>query len=167
MDSALVIRDIVLPGDIPEIEAFLDDSDCDRLRYLPLVIESKNGFAFVAEVNAKVVGWVLVHTSYRSEIGWLPDPETAKLHSGENAYIENIAVADACQKRGIGRELLLVAESRARKKGKTTMWLHVNDQNAGAIRFYERESWVYQNKVCPEWYDKRPMRVYCKVLCDA
>jgi ribosomal-protein-alanine N-acetyltransferase len=54
------------------------------------------------------------------------------------ARLYSIAVADAARGRGLGEALLAAAEKAARKLGCTRMRLEVRQDNAGAVRLYER-----------------------------
>jgi ribosomal-protein-alanine acetyltransferase len=54
------------------------------------------------------------------------------------ARLYSIAVADAARGRGLGETLLKAAEHAARKRGCVSLRLEVRQDNAGAIRLYER-----------------------------
>lgn len=61
----------------------------------------------------------------------------------ENALeIERIYVEKSYQGRGIGQQLLDFAVEQARQANKSWIWLGVWDQNAAAIRFYERHGFT-------------------------
>jgi len=49
--------------------------------------------------------------------------------------IRQVAVADAWQRRGLGRALMLAAEARAREEGARSVWLNAR---VTAAAFYER-----------------------------
>ena len=53
------------------------------------------------------------------------------------AHIRMLGVAPAAQGRGIGRALMIEAESRARAAGKTEITLHTTGWMAGAQRLYD------------------------------
>jgi len=57
------------------------------------------------------------------------------------AYVQTIEVAPAARRRGIARELLSRAEESARLVGARSIWLHVEAENAGAIRLYEAQGY--------------------------
>jgi ribosomal-protein-alanine N-acetyltransferase len=54
------------------------------------------------------------------------------------ARLYSIAVADAARGRGLGEALLAAAESAAQRHGARRMRLEVRQDNAAAIRLYER-----------------------------
>ena len=57
------------------------------------------------------------------------------------ARLYSIAVADAARGRGLGVALLTAAERAARKRGAARMRLEVRQDNAAAIRLYERQGY--------------------------
>jgi ribosomal protein S18 acetylase RimI-like enzyme len=57
------------------------------------------------------------------------------------ARLYSIAVAHAARGRGIGEALLAAAESAAQKHGCPRLRLEVRQDNAGAIRLYERHGY--------------------------
>lgn len=57
---------------------------------------------------------------------------------GDIARLYSIAVAHAARGRGLGQALLAAAEDAARERACTRMRLEVRQDNAGAIRLYER-----------------------------
>lgn len=54
------------------------------------------------------------------------------------ARLYSIAVADTARGRGLGEALLKAAEHAARKRGCISLRLEVRQDNAGAVRLYER-----------------------------
>lgn len=78
---------------------------------------------FVWEENGEIIGNVSL-VPYR--------------HARRRYYlIANVAVHPDYRRRGIGRMLTQAAIQRARQKGATEIWLHVREDNPGAIRLYE------------------------------
>lgn len=84
-----------------------------------------------------------------------------RIHS---AYIQTIEVAPGERQQGIGSELLRRVESSGRGVGAATISLHVDTENASAIRLYEAHG--YQRKGREENYyaQNRPALVYSKSL---
>jgi ribosomal protein S18 acetylase RimI-like enzyme len=160
----LLIRDIDLTEDTVALESFLDDSDMARLSQLNAVLAFQKTICLVADISRMAAGWVLVHLTYCQGLDWMPDPDTIRFQQETNAYVENLAVAPLLRNRGIGRQLLLSAETRCRDLGKDTLWLHVSEDNISAQRFYKRENWTYQYTVYPEWRNRQAMQVYRKSL---
>lgn len=57
-------------------------------------------------------------------------------------YVVTIDVASEFRRAGIGRQLLEQAEQKVRAAGVARVGLHVAVDNAGAIRFYERQGYA-------------------------
>jgi [ribosomal protein S18]-alanine N-acetyltransferase len=57
-------------------------------------------------------------------------------------YVVTIDVAPELRRAGVGRRLLEQAERQVHAAGVTRMGLHVAVDNAGAIRFYERQGYA-------------------------
>jgi ribosomal protein S18 acetylase RimI-like enzyme len=62
-----------------------------------------------------------------------PEDDPLEAH---RAHIRMLGVAPDVQGHGIGRALMVEAESRAREAGKTEMTLHTTDKMAAAQRLY-------------------------------
>ena len=62
------------------------------------------------------------------------------------AYIQTIEVAPEARRGGVGRELLNRIEGSAREAGVGSIWLHVEADNAGAIRLYEAHGYRCQGR---------------------
>ncbi len=77
---------------------------------------------FVWEENGEIIGNVSL-VPYRR-------------HRHRYFLIANVAVHPEHRRRGIGRLLTLAAIQRAREKHTHEIWLHVRDDNPGAIRLY-------------------------------
>uniref|UniRef100_A0A061RMD9 Gcn5-related n-acetyltransferase-like n=1 Tax=Tetraselmis sp. GSL018 TaxID=582737 RepID=A0A061RMD9_9CHLO len=75
-----------------------------------------------------------------------PFPTSAK----ERLYVCNMAVDPLARRRGIARALLERAEQIGRCWGETWLWLHVDHDNAPAIRLYESAGYVIQS-IDPWW----------------
>lgn len=55
-----------------------------------------------------------------------------------DAELDNLAVAEAFRRRGIGGALLAAFLARATAAGCTAVFLEVNERNCGALEFYAR-----------------------------
>ncbi len=164
MDLIADIREASFPNDIEALEGFLDKDDRKFMDKLPSIVSSHDGFCLVADNKGMPFGWAVVHLNYRADYGWDTDADTIRFQTGENSYLENLAVAQSYRRHGIGTRLLQAAESRTVGEGKKAMWLHVREQNTDAVRFYERENWCHRRTSHPAWCNKEPMRVYMKSL---
>lgn len=91
-------------------------------------------WAFVAEVQEKIVGFALYYVRYST---W----------KGSRMYLEDIIVTEDYRRHGIGSLMMdvLMAEAKDRKFHGIT-W-QVLEWNTPAIRFYEQ----YKAKFDPEW----------------
>ena len=66
-------------------------------------------------------------------------------------YVITIDVAPEFRRAGVGRQLLEQAEQKVRAAGLARVGLHVAVDNAGAIRFYERQGYACMG-VAPCFY---------------
>ena len=65
-------------------------------------------------------------------------PAQSDLNDPRSLEVERIYVRRAHKGRGLGRRLMEHAESLARTRGRSTLWLGVWERNAEAIAFYRR-----------------------------
>ena len=80
------------------------------------------------------------------------------------AYIQTIEVHPAFRGRGIGAELLVRAEESARSAGAHSVSLHVDIENAAAIRLYESRGYVRQGREEHYYARHRAAFIYAKPL---
>lgn len=106
----------------------------DFIRWAPRLAEAAATphTGFVWEQDGKVVGNAsLIPFSYQ----------------GQRIYlIANIATHPEYRQRGIGRALTEHALQYARQRKANAVWLHVRDDNPGAIRIYARLGFVEQDR---------------------
>jgi ribosomal-protein-alanine N-acetyltransferase len=62
------------------------------------------------------------------------------------AYLMTIEVMPEARGSGVGAELLLRSEESAREAGCALIWLHVDEENEGAIRLYKRFDYVFEGR---------------------
>ena len=69
----------------------------------------------------------------------------------ENAEVDNIAVAESCRRRGVGKKLLKKLETEAKERGARVILLEVRVSNAPAMTMYLQEGFkgIY---VRPRYY---------------
>ena len=158
------IRPLDFDRDERALSAFLEAADQRRLQQARGAIQDGDSIVLVAEVNGRVVGWAVVQTRYREDLNWEPDGDALSFVGGENAYLENLEVAEFFRGQGIGRELLAAIEEEVRRRGRQILWLHTAEQNYRAHRFYEREGWSHARTVYPPWRNGVPIRVYVKSI---
>ena len=127
------------PMDLPalialERNAFTTDHLSPRQYRQHLV--SPTALVLVAVDDAGLLGTALVF--------FRRDSDLARLYS--------IAVADGARGRGIGEALLSAAERAARARGSGRLRLEVHQDNAAAMRLYQRRGYV-RFAQCPEYYE--------------
>ncbi|MDR3727709.1 MAG: N-acetyltransferase [Terracidiphilus sp.] len=101
-------------------------------RYMRQLVNSSDAATWIAEDERRMAGFAIVE--------WTQDtgPRTA--------YIQTIEVAPDDRHRGIASELLRRLEGSARAVGAEAIELHVDAENAGAIRIYQAQGYVYQGR---------------------
>jgi ribosomal protein S18 acetylase RimI-like enzyme len=87
------------------------------------LIDRSNALTWIAEGDGQMGGFAIV--------------ELRREQEGPIAYIQTIEVAPDLRGRGIGRELLHRLEDSGCNAGAHAIWLHVDEENAQAIRLYE------------------------------
>jgi len=119
-------------------------------RYMRKLAEQANASTWIAEEDGKMAGFAIV--------------EWADESSETVAYIQTIEVAPEQRGQGIGRELLGRIEGSACEAGAKLIWLHVDAENAAAIRLYEAHG--YRNEGREENYypEGRAALIYAKPL---
>jgi ribosomal protein S18 acetylase RimI-like enzyme len=91
-----------------------------------------------------------------------PSPPGCK--SRVTAYIQTIEVAPEARRRGIGRALLGHIENSALAAGAEWIRLHVDEENAGAIRLYEAQGYYCQGRREEYYPQGRAALIYVKRL---
>jgi ribosomal-protein-alanine N-acetyltransferase len=118
--------------------------------YMRQLVISKRAATWVAEKSGVLAGFAIVKLL----------EETA----GQVAYIETIEVSASQRKQGIGGELLRRVEDTARASGSKGIWLHVDVENAPAIRLYEAHGYIQQGREEHYYARRRAAFVYSRLL---
>jgi [ribosomal protein S18]-alanine N-acetyltransferase len=92
--------------------------------YMRELIRQADAATWIAENGGRMCGFGVVE--------WAR--ETAEVV----AYIQTLEVLPELRGKGVGGELLRSMEGSAWVAGASVSWLHVDAENAGAIRVYER-----------------------------
>jgi [ribosomal protein S18]-alanine N-acetyltransferase len=116
--------------------------------YMRQLVLSSDAATWIAEENGELVGFAIVE--------W----------SGESAYIQTVEVTPARRGEGIGRELMNRIEESAHAAGAHTIWLHVDVENAPAIRLYESRGYTRQGREEHYYARQRAAFIYAKPLSD-
>ena len=119
-------------------------------RYMRRLIGSASSATWIAEENSKMNGFAIV--------------EWAEQGSGVIAYIATIEVMPEFRKHGIGAELLRRLEGSANAERAVAIWLHVDMENAAAIRLYERLGYANSGRAENFYARNRPAAIYVKHL---
>lgn len=131
----------------PEGRTYIDQmrrsgQDANFLNWAPRVIESVSLplSGFVWEYEGRIVGNVsLIPFSRRG---------------GKVFLIANVATHPDLRRQGIARQLTSAAMARAREKRAHSIWLHVRDDNPGAIRLYAELGFV-ERSLRTTWHNSR------------
>jgi GNAT superfamily N-acetyltransferase len=165
MKEEFAIGPIDFDRDEESLRSFLSEGDRRCLASSRPGVEAGDALLNVARHGNDVVGWCLVFLRYRDEYGLTPEPDGADYLSGNDAYLVNVEVRRHHRGNGIGSAIVASVEAAVLPTGKTRLWLHVAETNAGAQRFYERRGWVYEKTIDPPWKPLgNPSRVYHKEL---
>lgn len=118
--------------------------------YMRRVIENPDSATWIAEEGEEMAGFAIVE--------WAGPP------GDRYGYVQTLEVAPEHRRRGIARELLGRLESSAQAGGATAIWLHVDLENAAAIRLYRAHSYEPQGREEHYYARNRPAGIYAKPL---
>ena len=119
-------------------------------RYMRQLIASQESATWIAEENGQMAGFAVV--------------EFIRQVAPTVAYISTIEVLPAQRGRGIGAELLRRLKGSANAESATGIWLHVDVENAAAIRLYERLEYRKSSRANHYYARNRPAAIYVKQL---
>ena len=121
-------------------------------RYIRRLMESADAVTWVAEEHGTIAGFSIA--------------DFGRDQDGIFAYIQTIEVLPEMRGQGIGNELLRRIEESARGAGARAIWLHVELQNAGAIRLYETHGYRCEGRHDNYYARGRAGLVYRKLLSN-
>jgi len=118
--------------------------------YMKQLIQQADAATWIAEDEGRTVGFGIVEWGVEA--------------AGLVAYVQTLEVLPGARGKGAGGELLRLMEGSAREVGAVAVRLHVDAENAAAIRVYERGG--YQLRGLEEHYYGRGRAglVYAKTL---
>lgn len=119
-------------------------------RYMRELIASQETVIWIAEENGSLVGFAIV--------------EFIRHVAPTVAYVSTIEVLPAERGHGVGAELLRRLEGSANAERATGIWLHVDLENASAIRLYERLGYQKNSRANHYYARNRPAAIYVKQL---
>ncbi|MBI2637711.1 MAG: GNAT family N-acetyltransferase [Candidatus Sungbacteria bacterium] len=122
--------------DVNDILALYPEADEERLAKIRTDVEKDimkaekgDRIVYGIEKDGKVVG--TVQLVFRDEKEFYADEKT-------KAHVHHARVSEELRGKGIGANLMEVAENEARKRGFKEMTLGVDEDNIRAIKLYER-----------------------------
>ncbi len=116
--------------------------------YMRRLTQSLRAATWIAEEGAELLGFAIVE--------WSED--------SNGAYIETLEVTPSRRGQGIGSELLRRVEDSARTAGAASIWLHVDQENAGAIHLYESRGYTRRGREEHYYARHRAAFIYAKRL---
>jgi ribosomal-protein-alanine N-acetyltransferase len=149
-----VLYRLYTPQDFPQLYAI--EEICFQppfrfgRRYMQRLVNSPNGATWIAEVAGRMAGFAIVE--------WMRGTD------GAVAYIQTIEVAPEWRKQGVGAELLRRIEGSARSADAEAIWLHVDAENADAIRVYRAGGYVQEGMEEDYYAPGRAAAIYAKPL---
>lgn len=135
--NKIVIKHVVPPSEAKTIREFLvtiDNVIIPKLSERVNINEyanklSKSADLFYLLEGQKIVGNVAVY-----------------LNSKEKGYITSFAILSQYQKMGLGKRLFSEVRKEAEKRGIKCIDLEVYEDNEKAIKFYQKQGFVTENK---------------------
>ena len=101
-------------------------------RYLQQLVSSADAATWIAVEDGQMTGFAIAEWTWEA---------------GQTiAYIQTIEVAPAHRRQGIAIQLLNKCEDSARAADAGTIWLHVAESNAPAIRLYQAHGYLSQGR---------------------
>jgi [ribosomal protein S18]-alanine N-acetyltransferase len=100
--------------------------------YMRGLVRDRNAATWIAEEDGHIAGFAIVQ--------WSREIDEVI------AYLQTIEVLPEARGCGIGAELLARCEQTALAAEAARIWLHVDEENAAAIRMYQRHGYVFQGR---------------------
>jgi ribosomal-protein-alanine N-acetyltransferase len=101
-------------------------------RYMQQLVNDADTATWIAEEDGRIAGFAIVE--------WGREADECI------AYLQTIEVLPDARGGGVGAGLLLRTEESARAAGAERIWLHVDAENASAIRLYERFGYAFEGR---------------------
>jgi ribosomal protein S18 acetylase RimI-like enzyme len=117
--------------------------------YMRHLIEQHNSATWIAEDDGIMCGFAIIE--------WTRETQSV-------AYIQTLEVVLERRGQGVGGKLLSRLESSARALGASLIWLHVDAENAAAIRTYQAAGFVCEGREEDYYGPNRAALIYSKPL---
>jgi [ribosomal protein S18]-alanine N-acetyltransferase len=119
--------------------------------YMRQLILQPDAATWIAEQGGRMCGFGLVEWT-REKVSLV-------------AYVQTLEVVPEIRGQGVGRELLRRMENSACVAGAAGIWLHVDAENALAIRVYERHGFQLSGREEDYYGRGRAALIYARPLC--
>ena len=140
MSTAIKVR-VAKPSDIPTVMSFAAHAataaNWSQKQYVAVFSAAEHHLSLVIEDQGQIVGFVVAR---RLQTEW---------------EIENIAVAGAARRRGLGTRLMGELMERARAAGAEQVFLEVRESNRAARSLYEK--WAFEAAGRRKNYYQKPV----------
>jgi len=133
-------------------------------RYMRELINSTNSTTWIAEHNSVSRAAAGEGSCSLGCMAGFAILEWAQQSDGVVAYIATIEVLPEYRKQGTAAELLRRLEGSANAERAIAIWLHVDIENASAIRLYERLGYHNSGRAEHFYARNRAAAVYVKLL---
>jgi ribosomal protein S18 acetylase RimI-like enzyme len=142
-----IVRDLPAVADLVE-SCFADTMDAEGRRYIQQMRRAGSDNAFLRWANTAVEtasmplsGFIWAENgNIVGNVSLIPFRR-----EGRKYYlVANVAVRPEYRRRGIGRALTVAAMRQARQKRADETWLHVRDDNPGAVELYRSLGFIEQ-----------------------
>ena len=120
--------------------------------YMRQLVHSAQAATWIAEEDGRMAGFAIA--------------DWTEQRGGTAAYIQTIEVLPERRGHGVGSELLSRIEGSARAAGVQAIWLHVDAENADAIRLYEARGYLREGRQEHYYARGRAALVYGKPLLN-
>lgn len=118
--------------------------------YMRQLLSSSDSATWIAEDDGGMAGFGLVESA----------DESGRIVG----YIQTLEVAPDKRGQGVGGELLRLIEGSACAAGAVLIWLHVDAENASAIRLYEAHGYLCKAQRANYYARSKDALIYAKGL---
>jgi [ribosomal protein S18]-alanine N-acetyltransferase len=119
-------------------------------RLMKQLVNRPDGATWIAEEDEVMCGFVVIEWTTESNVTL--------------AYLQTLEVLPERRGQRVGNALLNKAEESARAAGAETVWLHVDEKNAGAIKLYEGRGYLWCGREADYYPEGQAALVYEKQL---